>query len=345
MKKARQFLQSLFFWGNQPASRQDTDHARSPYAGAPIFDLVREVERMAKIGFWRLDAISNEVFWSPEIIAIHDLEHAPEIDLGNALNFFPGDHRVQLEAAVERALKEAVPYELELDFVSALGVEKRVRALGKPQAKDGRVVALVGVFQDITSSYRMEQRLQKMAHSDALTGLANRRHLEAYFRREGLSGRCGSGGAFACAIIDLDHFKQINDTSGHSTGDAVLLSTARRLGADWLHNSLPVRLGGDEFLLLIRDPALLADLPATTQRLLDELAQDVSTAAGEVAISASIGMVCFDEGSFDLDQVLHCADTVLYSAKETRRGSARIAKPDDLFIELPPIQESVRKVA
>ena len=326
---------------NPPSLRKERTKAidTGPYANVPIYELVREVESMAKVGFWRLDATTGTVFWSPEVFAIHEMPVCDEVDVEEAMSFYPGENLEKMKRAIKRALSHAEPYELELDFLSAQGTRKRVRAHGKPQGEAGKVRALLGVFQDITEAYQLECRMRDQACSDPLTSLANRRYLVDYFEKGGFADAARTK-PFACAIIDLDHFKRINDTHGHHAGDQVLCAMAKRLQADWLGESFAARLGGDELLLLLEDRELLTHLTRTIQRLLNEFSIPVQTQRGELPVSATLGIAWFDKGGLDLDVVLQCADTALYAAKNAQRGSARIATRDDLFLDLGKLADS-----
>ena len=314
--------------GEKPASS-----APAPFADVPIFDLVRDMEQMAKIGFWRLDVTTGSCYWSPEVFAIHGLAPCHHVDLDKALDHYPkGKDRERIAAAVEGALTRGEAYDLELDFIAADGVRKRVRAMGKPSWHGGEIDTLIGVFQDVSHSHRMEQRLRDLAHSDPLTRLPNRRHLENHFDDGGYWSAAIRKTPFACAIIDLDHFKSVNDTFGHECGDAVLKAVSERLSADWLNGNFAARLGGDEFVLLIVDEDCLADLPDTARRLLADLSRDLAIEEGSLKMSSTIGIASFDCGGQPLRDVLRCADTALYAAKGAGRGTARIATQDALFL-------------
>ena len=183
--------------------------------------------------------------------------------------------------------------------------------------KRGQVTNYVGVFTDITSRKRAEERLRRLATHDPLTNLPNRElfedrlgHAVALARR--------TRALSAVILLDLDHFKTINDTMGHAAGDRVLQAVAERLAACTRECDTVARLGGDEFTVVlgaISDPQHCA---AVAQRILDELAKPLVLDGRELSVTASIGISLFPADGQDPESLLENADTAMYRAKETR---------------------------
>lgn len=144
------------------------------------------------------------------------------------------------------------------------------------------------------------QRLQTQAHYDNLTGLGNRNLLNDRF--EFVVERCmRSKGTFALMMIDLNRFKSINDNYGHSAGDAVLIASANRLMASVRASDTVVRLGGDEFLLLIENFGQCNDVFKLGQKLIDSLSEDILLPSGDsVSVGASVGIAQFPEARRDI---------------------------------------------
>jgi diguanylate cyclase (GGDEF)-like protein/PAS domain S-box-containing protein len=195
----------------------------------------------------------------------------------------------------------------------------------------GRPVRYLAIRADITERKLIEERVQQMAYQDALTGLPNRRLLMDRLQQAlAASERGGHFGGLL--LLDLDHFKNINDTLGHDQGDRLLQVVSRRLVDSVRQTDTVARLGGDEFVVLLADlGADEAEANARTGRLaevvLQRLCEPVALERGEVNTSPSMGAVLF-HGSHDSPQeLLKQADISLYQAKEAGRGTVRFFDP------------------
>ena len=173
-------------------------------------------------------------------------------------------------------------------------------------------------------SERIHRQWQQAASTDYLTGLANRRTVAQAGARAFASAR-GAGKALAIAVLDVDHFKRINDRHGHDAGDLVLRHLAERLLAACREPDLAGRLGGEEFLLLWND----TDAPQATrsaQTLQDALrAQPLAMGDEGIALTVSIGIAVLDDSQADFDELLRQADRALYAAKAAGRDRVVIA--------------------
>lgn len=286
--------------------------------------LLQQAERMARIGSWRLDLATNRSHWSAQTFAIHHLQPSDTASLGHALDFYPPGERAKLEAAIATCRKNGDPWDLELDFINAKGVLRRVRTMGEAEERDGEVVAMIGVIQDITERYKFERRLREFALTDDLTGLASRRAFNEQID-EAIS-EAEADAALAVAIIDLDRFKEVNDRLGHQAGDEVLrLMAAKLRAANYLGDVVPARLGGDEFVVLLHGSHASERLPQAIEDLLADLRHDVPADGGAITVSATIGACRVDAAHADRSTLLKAADEALYRAKRVRRGTGAIA--------------------
>lgn len=281
-----------------------------------------QAERMARIGSWRLEAGADRVEWSDGVFAIYGLpnDRAPSVD--DALSHYPPPARAIVADAIGTALRTGDPFQFEVDFVARDGDVRRVRAIGESEIVDGAVVAILGVFQDITDRYRTEQRLRRSANVDDLTGIANRaafnRALKAAIAAPGRNDT-----PLMLALIDLDGFKAVNDTLGHLAGDDVLRAVGGRLRAPWLHGSFAARLGGDEFALIVDHPSLTAQPDRFVERLQEELCVPVTAGKLTITVAGTVGTALLDASHDGLRDFVHAADTCLYAAKRRRIGNRR----------------------
>jgi len=169
-----------------------------------------------------------------------------------------------------------------------------------------------------------ELRLERDASRDPLTGLYNRR---AFLER--LRARCSraSRAALRLAVvyIDLDGFKPINDTYGHSVGDAVLCEVARRLEGATRDYDAVARLGGDEFALLLEDVESNRIAQTVADRVLEAVSCEIETGTSRVRVTASVGMAIFPDTTTGFDQLVEAADAAMYRAKEAGRNRVVIA--------------------
>ena len=161
--------------------------------------------------------------------------------------------------------------------------------------------------------------LLTQAHHDTLTGLGNRNLLNDRFHF--VVERCmRSKATFALMMIDLNAFKCINDTYGHSAGDAVLIASANRLMASVRACDTVVRLGGDEFLLLIERFGKCNDVYELGQKLIDTLSEDIELPSGEVvSVGASVGIAQFPQDGVDMAALIEYADQSMYECKTSGR--------------------------
>ena len=187
----------------------------------------------------------------------------------------------------------------------------------------GRALRMVGTNVDITDRKRMEEALQSVASTDALTGLANRVALADRIRLAIARSR-RNGSAFALLFLDLDRFKQVNDGMGHSAGDQLLVQFAMRLRACVRASDSVARLGGDEFVVLLDDMKERDAAVRIAQKILEETRAPVRIDARQVGITTSIG-IAYYTGEESGEELLQRADGALYEAKRSGRDAYRLA--------------------
>jgi diguanylate cyclase (GGDEF)-like protein len=196
---------------------------------------------------------------------------------------------------------------------------------------DGRLIAIVhqpmadggavATHEDITERRRMEDRIAHMAHHDALTDLPNRALLLETLQNA--LARLRRDEQIAVLSLDLDRFKEVNDTLGHAVGDALLKAVAERLHSCVRNGDIVARLGGDEFTILQIASDAPKEAAAVADRIIDVLADPFIVQDHRLVIGTSIGIAISPQDGTDLQQILKSSDLALYGAKADARGSYR----------------------
>lgn len=184
---------------------------------------------------------------------------------------------------------------------------------------DGSVKSVIGVAHDVTETLAIKHRLEHMAHHDALTNLPNRSLFQTR-AREAIARAERRGRQFALLFVDLDSFKNVNDSLGHAAGDRVLQEVAARFRTALRDSDTVTRLGGDEFAVIIDaadDPHAAA---VVARKLLAALAEPIDEGDIPLGLSASIGISLYPADGSDVDTLLTNADAAMYKAKEARNS-------------------------
>lgn len=277
-------------------------------------------------GSWEYEIGPGRMHWSRGLYSLHGVAPvAGETDANATL------HRVLRPAELTRLLGaleaagqrwEAFTHRYRVTLPNGEGRTLLVRGapIGRRGDPDAR---LVGTIQDVTGAERDDEYLWHLANHDPLSGLFNRRRFMEELRREvAHSKRTGEPGAVL--VLDLDHFKDINDSLGHAAGDALLSRIAERLRNRLRATDTLARLGGDEFAVVLADCSL-PDARRVAGELLDAARRHsaVRIAGRERTVSVSIGIAPFGpEADYLADELLVQADLAMYRAKEN--GRARI---------------------
>lgn len=239
--------------------------------------------------------------------------HAADVDSSQKLDLLAG--RVQ-------------KYDVETRYQHALGHSVEVLvSVSLVRDDEGQPLNLITQVQDISERKTLEARLEHLVSHDHLTGLFNARHFEEALAQETRSAaRYGHGGAVL--LLDLDHFKQVNDRYGHLCGDTVLMHVGKCMHEVLRSSDLKSRYGGEEFLAVLPSTSLHG-AGCVAETLRRELESKPVPWGNEVlTVTASIGVTQAEPGELDIEAIIARADAALYRAKQQGRNCVRI-EPDN----------------
>jgi diguanylate cyclase (GGDEF)-like protein len=210
----------------------------------------------------------------------------------------------------------------------------------EPMPNGGFVV----VVEDVTEARLASREIERMAHFDSLTGLPNRINFHTALKKE--LARPNRKHDLVLLSIDLDQFKEVNDTRGHPAGDELLRQVADRLRQTVARRDLVARFGGDEFQVLAPEQEGAGHAELLAERLISVLSASYEVFGATVTIGASIGLSRASQEGVDADELLRCADLALYEAKGAGRGVVRAYRRDmDLVLRRKRHVESVLRRA
>ena len=289
--------------------------------------LVAQTERVAKIGAWTYDIATNSLEMSDECYRIYDLTPGDPVELATLRLLRTPPFRARAQELYETMIETGESYDLTGEVVTITGRHRWVQLIAEAEQKDGKVVRMFGTTRDVTSEHEAERVLWRAAHYDALTGAPNRYHWTLKFARA-FEEASRSSFPLSILIFDLDGFKEINDTSGHPTGDMVLREIAARIAANLPSDSFHARLGGDEFAVLLFGPFATAAVEKTAHAVVEAMRKPIVTGETSLQVSGTFGGATYPKDGETADELMKNADIALYQAKRSRRGSFLPFRPE-----------------
>lgn len=195
-----------------------------------------------------------------------------------------------------------------------------------PQWKGDDIVGAVVAFLDISQRKAADERIRSLAYYDAVTGLPNRVLLQDRLT-QAIANAVRRGDKVGFLFLDVDHFKNINDSLGHSVGDLLLKEVAERLKKLVRKQDTVSRLGGDEFVVVLADIKSLSDAEVTAGRIVDVLCSEFLIQGTVLNVSCSMGVTLFPDHGRDAETLAKHADAAMYCAKENGRNNFRVFSP------------------
>lgn len=254
-------------------------------------------------------------------LAMFEVDSVEQVREYRLQSFLLPEYREPYEDLHQRVLQGESAM-LEFEIVGRRGTRRWLEIHAAPMRDaDGQIVSVLGISRDVTERKDSEQQIQYLANFDALTGLPNR-NLLADHLQFAINMAKRSNGHLAVMFIDLDRFKDINDTLGHSVGDAFLIEVGARVKTVLRDSDTASRLGGDEFILVLPDTDAQG-AASIVDKLLDVVSQPYEVDQYALIVTASIGIAIYPNDGENLETLSRSADTAMYRAKEEGRNGYR----------------------
>ena len=272
-------------------------------------------QRLARIGYWQWHAHSDVFECSEQLEAILGYDRG-EFDGGKELfvSVVRNEDREMVTREFDRAANSGEGGTLEYRVLTPAGHELLIRQETEAKFDAAGRCSVFGAVQDISTQRAAEDKIRKLAYYDPLTSLASR----SYFMQrieESIKSAKRRGDGLTVFFMDLDGFKDVNDTLGHDVGDRLLQELARRLRKVFRETDFIARLGGDEFVVLTSDLSESFDITQVAMRCLAELEKPVDLDVRRIEPRMSIGIARFPEDGQTAQSLIKAADSAMYSAK------------------------------
>jgi len=313
--------------------------------------LLEESQRLAHIGSWKFNLLTKEFNWSDEIYRIFELSRGLSPSYKLFLKLVHPEDRQNVYRSYREALKMQQGYEISHRLLFEDGSVKYVKEECETSFdSDGTALVSIGTIQDITKQKLMENMLKEqkeilshLAHHDTLTELPNRSLFHDRLAKA-IQKAKRDNTKFAVFFIDLDRFKEINDSLGHDIGDEVLKEVADRFEAILRESDTLARLGGDEFTIIMENLQNGADASLLAMKILQSLSKPIIKDATSFYLSCSIGISLYPSDGSTVADLLKYADAAMYRAKEEGKGDFKFysAEMTELALERVIMESSLR---
>lgn len=289
---------------------------------------LNEAQKIARVGSWEIEFPGLAFYWSDQMYRLLELD--PEnlnLSYDHFLNLVHPEDRALVDASFSQSLESKTKYDIDHRMLLPDGRIKYVREQGRTYFDpNGNPLRSIGTVQDITEKKAAEQKIEFMALHDPLTKLPNR-VLAKERLEQAIHYADSSELKTALMFIDLDEFKSINDTMGHSVGDAMLKAVASKLRVCIRSTDTLSRLGGDEFVIILSGIAKTEDILMIVRKIFNEFAVPFHALSHLISASMSIGIATYPEHGDDFVSLLQKADTAMYQAKGSGKNCYRFFDP------------------
>jgi len=282
-----------------------------------------QIERLVRIGRWQWDYLLAECSASPGLCQIYGQPPGWQPTLDDLADRIIEDDRSLVCSAYLNAFASRVPgFSYACRIQSPAGEVHLNNEIFVDYCDQGEPIRVRGISHDISELKHYQERLHEISSHDTLTGLPNRSLFNDRLQRS-LTESARNGNTLGLLVLDIDRFKEINDSQGHAIGDRLILETAKRLELLVRQYDMVARLGGDEFAIVLREIRVVQDINRIASKILNAMEAPFSIDGHSLFVSASIGISLFPSDGNSAADLLRCADLALYDAKNRGRACFR----------------------
>jgi diguanylate cyclase (GGDEF)-like protein/PAS domain S-box-containing protein len=271
---------------------------------------------------WEGDLVNKKRFFSDKLFDILGYKSWEMEPLDAWFDIVHPDDISRVQKSIEQQIRQNIAVEaFEYRVKAKDGNYKWLRSNTKCEFdKSGAATAVFGAFTDITKLKDQQEKINHLAYYDSVTGLPNRVKLHQVVNEE--IEKCDKlNDKFALLFMDLDNFKFVNDTYGHTAGDKLLVYVGKRLREIAIKNMMAFRLGGDEFIVLIKGALNKQVVELFCKSLFDSLSSPIFINDNQFHITSSSGIVIYPDNGSSFEELLKNADTAMYKSKESGKNT------------------------
>jgi diguanylate cyclase (GGDEF)-like protein/PAS domain S-box-containing protein len=287
--------------------------------------LLARAFRLAKVGGWEYNVITGHLTLSEQVLEIYGMDPSTQPSLDAVMRrFYPGDTLIDTREDFARLIREGKGYDSRRRIHRLDGSSRWIHVLAEPEFHEGKVVRVHGLVEDITDEVESQRRFHELAYTDKLTGLPNRGafllELGRHFSRRD---------PIVLTAIDIDGFKDVNDTIGHHAGDQLLTEIGHRITAFFPVGTFVARVGSNEFTVIVPANDTLTDaVVAQVEQLRLQLKEPIHYAEHALSVSVSIGLCEAPAQANGADQLVRSTDIALYQAKKAGGDRTVVFEPE-----------------
>jgi len=288
---------------------------------------LKNAQRMAHVGSWEYNLITKELSLSDEMYRMLNTKLNTQISWDDFLGFISQKDDAYIRSVLSRAVENGSTFNIKYTLNLKNGQQIDIHTEGKVRKKADGSSKMTSVSRDITQEIKNKKTIEQLAYFDSLTKLPNRTLLKDRVHKA-LQNASREKEKVALIFLDLDHFKLINDTLGHNTGDELLIYVSKVLKKQIREADTLARLGGDEFVALLPSIKNIKDVEYIADKLLKALQGKHDINTHQLYITTSIGISIYPDNSKDISELITNADTAMYDAKQDGRNNYKIYSSD-----------------